>query len=211
MLLVFFETILIKHFRLWYILREHEVERKATIHLITSGNDVPSVSGRMLQKLRQNPLCNFILKRARRAFKKKFIKLCLARVNWVIHMGFVRRGRVRLFLGATVLGIAGTFASTLYVSESTHRIGLLPCVMLVFHIPLKIISRGFPLFWLFYTEGVDQIGCGPIVGHFSTYSICAVGLLVDVAFYSLSALGTFYAYHKLRAHGLAEAPSDATT
>jgi hypothetical protein len=70
--------------------------------------------------------------------------------------------------------------------------------MRVFHIPLKVISRGFPLFWLLYVEGVDQIGCGPIVGYFATYSVSWLGLLADVIFYTLSSLGIFYFYHRIK-------------
>jgi len=107
-----------------------------------------------------------------------------------------RKRVLKSCLAIVAVGFVLTFASVFRVSESAcFRDGIeLPCVMSVFHIPLKAATRGFPLFWLSYVEGVDQIGGGPAVGAFATYSVNWLALFIDVVFYSLLSLGVTIFY-----------------
>jgi hypothetical protein len=109
-----------------------------------------------------------------------------------------RKRVLKSCLAIVAVGFVLTFASVFRVSESAcSRDGIeLTCVMSVSHIPLKVAARGFPLFWLLYVEGVDQIGGGPVAGAFAIYSVNWPALFIDVAFYSLLSLGVTL-FHQL--------------
>jgi hypothetical protein len=62
---------------------------------------------------------------------------------------------------------------------------VLPCIYQVFEIPQTRTSYGFPVFWLTHVKGIKQIGCGPIVGTFSTYAFVWEGFLANFVFYAL--------------------------
>ena len=102
-----------------------------------------------------------------------------------------RKRVLKSCLTIVAVGFFLTFASVFRVSESVcprDEIEL-PCVMRIFHIPLKTTGCGFPLFWLLYVEGVNQIGGGTVVGVFATYSVNWLTLFIDAAFNSLRSLG----------------------
>lgn len=61
----------------------------------------------------------------------------------------------------------------------------MPCVYIPFEIPEGVISYGFPFSWLFQTKFVRVMGCGPILGYFSTYRFCIIGFAFDMGFYFL--------------------------
>jgi hypothetical protein len=123
----------------------------------------------------------------------------------------VKRSEIKLFALLVIFGVSFTVTSGLYKYEYDYSPDfLLPCILKIFHIPLKQISCGFPLFWLIYIEGIDMIGCGPIVGHFSTYSILRLGLIVDVFFYTLCSSIIVYFYHRFRQTSLSKSQKLAT-
>lgn len=94
-------------------------------------------------------------------------------------------GSLKLLIILTTCGLVLTFISSVYKSEvDFHPSYMLPCVMQIFAIPLRQTNFGWPTPWLVHIEGVRRVGCGPIVGSFSTYSPLRQGLLFDVLFYA---------------------------
>lgn len=74
---------------------------------------------------------------------------------------------------------------------------LLPCIYAPFDIPLSVILYGFPFSWLFQTRFVRMIGCGPILGYFSTYNFCVLGFVLNLGFYFLVLSAILWLNHKL--------------
>jgi hypothetical protein len=112
----------------------------------------------------------------------------------------IKGSRMKPFFLAIIFGIFMTFVSALHRYEYNYpRDVLLPCILKVFHIPLKEISYGLPFFWLVCVEEIDQIGCGPTVGYFSTYFIQWLGLFADLVLYAFCSSVIICFHHKLRA------------
>ena len=59
------------------------------------------------------------------------------------------------------------------------------CLYAEFTIPKKSTAFGFPLAFLTRTDWVRMIGCGPILGEFSSYFFCPFGFMGDTTFYAL--------------------------
>jgi len=92
----------------------------------------------------------------------------------------------KFFVQSIIGGVILTFVSLLFRSELVlaEPPHILPCVMQVFQICERQIMYGFPMFWLKCLNGVNMIGCGPVVGHFSKFFFLWQGFLVDVSFYA---------------------------
>lgn len=97
----------------------------------------------------------------------------------------ISKTKAKKVVGLIALGVALTCVSALRKSEFESPPRVEPCVMQIFRVPLRQVSYGLPMFWLVSVEGVYKYGCGPIVGHFLTYSLLWQGFLVDVLFYTL--------------------------
>lgn len=105
------------------------------------------------------------------------------------------------FFGVSLLcGIGSTFMSAMYASEFCYSQDyLLPCIMKIFTVPQRCISYGWPMVWLVHLEGIEQVGCGPVVGEFSTWSFMWLEFLADVLFYaSLFMPILFFRYKTVR-------------
>ena len=93
---------------------------------------------------------------------------------------------MKLIASSILLGLAVTLALAFRRSEldlSSDRV--LPCVMIIFDVPLKQTDHGFPAYWFSSTEIVRMYGCGPIVGRYVTYSLLLPGFLIDVILYAI--------------------------
>jgi len=95
-------------------------------------------------------------------------------------------------------GVMLTFASGIYRSEFIFPPRMEPCVMIVFRVPLKQMSYGFPVSWLVTVEGVYKYGCGPVVSHFLDYSLQWQGFLGAVLFYAFCCSLVLYCKRKFK-------------
>ncbi len=111
----------------------------------------------------------------------------------------ISKVKVTKFLARVIiLGVVLTFISTVYKFEYHIPPSLELCVMLIFKKPLKQTSYGLPFFWLSSVEGVYKYGCGPVVSHFSEYSLLWQGLLGDVLFYASCCSLLLYCRNRLK-------------
>jgi hypothetical protein len=96
------------------------------------------------------------------------------------------KARMKFVIGSILLGLAVTLASALHRSEqdlSSTRV--LPCIMAIFDVPLKQTSYGFPAHWFSSVEIAKMIGCGPILGRYTTYALLFPGFLIDTLLYTI--------------------------
>ena len=96
---------------------------------------------------------------------------------------FCKLGRLLSLIVALTLFLM--LLSTSFQNEVLYSPNyLLPCIYKVFEIPQRQTSYGFPLFWLANVKGIRQIGCGPVVGEYSIYTVLLEGLIIDLVFYA---------------------------
>ncbi len=91
-----------------------------------------------------------------------------------------------LLLLTMPIGVAYTLLSALRVSDfqDLHPSYMLPCVLRIFRVPVNVTKYGFPLSWIICVDGIEIVGCGPVVGAFSQYSFCFIVFLLDTVVYT---------------------------
>lgn len=104
------------------------------------------------------------------------------------------RELLRPLLLLFALGSVLATASLLY--ERVENLDLFtPCLYATFNVPVKITTLGFPLAFLTRTDLVQMIGCGPVLGRFSSYFFCPFKFIADAIFYSLVTFSLFLLTH----------------
>jgi len=87
-----------------------------------------------------------------------------------------------LWIALALVLISGFHQAGFYVLGQSH---MMPCFMGVVEVPENITAYGFPFSWIAIVKGVEEIGCGPVVGGFAKTSFYSAGLAMNWALYSL--------------------------
>jgi hypothetical protein len=96
----------------------------------------------------------------------------------------IKRTLLKTLLILFVIGFILATVSLLCENAELHDL-LTICLYAEFTVLAKSTTYGFPLAFLTRSDWVRMIGCGPILGRYSTHFFCPFKFTLDATFYAL--------------------------